>query len=108
MHVYDSEGTATASPLHHASRALVCAVQFNALKDYEAFDLHRDYHHLTLTDWAPSASSTNRLPPRGLRSARLTPGTWYIGVANAAKTVLSSSLATAMTSRFNQVDDHPK
>eukprot|EP00976_Prorocentrum_cordatum_P063489 1177107-Prorocentrum_minimum.AAC.2 len=83
-------------------------VPFNALKDYEAWELHREYHHLRLsTDGREYRSSTTSNTNTNTTSVsvrdvalsvessplRLTPGTWYIGVANTAATVLASALA---------------
>ena len=67
--------------------------QFNAFKDYEAWDLHREYHHI-LVGGDTSADDVAAFTPGTDTSANavLAPGTWYIGVANTAQTVLSSFL----------------
>ena len=66
----------------------LCCEQYNVMKDYEAWDLQKDYHYLLVgQDGGSDEGSLSS------HTTRLTPGTWYIGVTNTENTVLSSMLS---------------
>lgn len=68
------------------TRMLVWHLQYNVMKDYESWSLHRDYHHLLVGADSEESALTSE-------STLLTPGVYYIGVTNTDETVLSSILA---------------
>ncbi|KAK3282872.1 hypothetical protein CYMTET_9408 [Cymbomonas tetramitiformis] len=76
-------------------------LQYNAMKDYEGWDLHKPYHYLFVSDgttpdphanYTYSESSSTLPHAQPLPVSRLTPGTWYIGVANTPEITLPYSL----------------
>eukprot|EP00854_Cymbomonas_tetramitiformis_P019419 gene19419-23218_t len=71
------------------------------MKDYEGWDLHKPYHYLFVSDgttpdphanYTYSESSSTLPHAQPLPVSRLTPGTWYIGIANTPEITLPNEL----------------